>query len=122
MDVGKDLKDVTFGAVTVRPMFNDAVIGKTIIKLTPRQSEVLAVLARAQGKPVTKGVISRALWNEVNRRDKPASSDKCILCWICKIRKALRGTLVSIETVPQWDVPVHARGKYPCGYRLVVTL
>ncbi len=120
MSENKELADVTFGAVTVRPMSNDVVIGKKVVKLTPRQSEVLAVLARAQGKPVSKNIIGRAIWNEANRRDKSASPDRNILIWICYIRKALRGTFASIETIHQWDIPVHARGMAPCGYRLVV--
>ena len=116
----KGLDDVTFGEVTVRPMMNDAVIKGEVIKFTPREVEILAELARAKGKPVGKGRIGRTLWNEANRRDKPVSPNRLIHVFICRLRKRLKNTAASIETLHQWDVPVHARGKAPCGYRLVV--
>jgi len=114
------LKDVTWGTIAVRPMSNDVVIDGKVVDILPRQVEVLAELVRAKGKPVTKRYLARSLWSEANMRREPSFPDHNITVWIHFLRKALSGTSVSIESLPDPHAVPGRRGPQPVMYRLII--
>ena len=102
--------------IEVRRLLNEAVIDDRKVRLTRSQVNLLYELVRAKGKSVSMLRLERALWNEVNRKDKPTDT-KILYVHLSNLRKAL-----AIADTPYSIVPVGAlsgQGGAPAtGYRL----
>lgn len=85
------------GAAYVEPRANSARVGGQSVKLEPRMTRVLGVLARAQGAVVTREELLRQAWEQT------FPSDEALTQIISKLRRALRDAAPEpiIETTPK---------------------
>lgn len=116
MNETQRLSDVTFGGLTVRPMYNEAILNGHRIKLQPYHVEILNELARAKGKPLTVHLLCRALSHEGNQRRNITGST--MASTICMLRCCLKGTGVTIKTAHDFIGNGNHRGPGLCGYYL----
>src|SRR3984957_6027944 len=101
----RDLEPVTIGEVEIRPGMFQAFVADLSVELTPREFQLIELLARAAGETLERELIYERLWGY-----EMARNDRSVDVFVHKLRRKLK------RASPDWT---YIQTEFRVGYSLI---